>query len=338
MKNKILLLSMVIILATSLVVGGCAAPTPAETYTFTVASAWEETHPNNEPLRHLIDSVNAKCETKDGKLILKWVGGPETFKAKDLPDACRAGSVDLFLSSNLYYAGVVPQSNYTCLPYAWSFDNVSEMWHAGIGDLVDKAWQKKGIKVLGFFSILGFYFFRTEPFTKLSDFEGKKLRVPGGLFAFLPDYLGAVATPLASAEVYGAMQRGTIDGGLQPMSSYVKYSYWEVAPYVLDSDLFVLAAWTWMSLEKFNALPASVRDKLVEIARDEEAHVVNFYKESDANWRETMKANGTKFISFSAEDEKALTEKIMKLKDKLAEQVPPEESKVLFEIYDRFAK
>jgi len=338
MKNKILLFSMVIILATSLVVGGCAAPTPAKTYTFTAAAAWEENHPNNAPLFHLIDSVNEKCETKDGKLTLTWVGGPETFKATDLPDACNAGSVDLFHSSCLYYGGVVPESNYTSLPYAWDFDTASGMWNAGINDLVDKAWQKKGIKVLDFASLLGFYFFRTEPFTKLSDFEGKKLRVPGGLFAFLPPYLGAVSTSLASAEVYGAMQRGTIDGGLQPLVSYVKYSYWEVAPYVLDYPLFTSGAWYWVNLEKFNGLPASLQDKLVEIARDEETFAMDFWEENHVQWIETMNAQGANFISLSAEDEREMAEKVLKLKDKIAEQVPPEDSKVLFEIYDRFTK
>jgi len=236
MKSRTLFVCLGLVLVTMLV-----APTLtlAETYTWTVASAWEKTHRNVVPLLHLMDAVNGRGETKDGKLELKWVGGPETFKAKDLPDACKAGSIDFFLSSNLYYAGVVPQSMYATLPYGWSFDNASEMWHAGIDDLADKAWQKKALKVLSFESLLSFHFFLVKPFTKLSDFKGKKFRVPGGLFAFIPGYIGAVSTPLHSAEVYGAMQRGTIDGGLQPFVSYVQYSYWEVAPYVLDYPLTI---------------------------------------------------------------------------------------------------
>jgi len=335
MKKRTLLVFFSFVLGLVLLI---PTTTIAKTYEWTVVAAWEKTHPNNIPLFHLIDAVNEKCKTKDGNLELRWVGGPETFKAQDLPAACKAGSLDFFLSSNLYYPGVVPQSSYTNLPYAWNFDNASEMWHSGIDRLADEAWQKKDIKVLDLASLLGFYFFFGKPVAKLSDFEGKKLRVPGGLFAFVPGYVGAVSTVLASAEVYGALQRGTIDGGLQPLSSYVKYSYWEVAPYVLDQPLTIAAAWYWLNLKKFNSLPESLQDKLFEIARAEESYMLAFWKKEHVAWKDTMNKHGVKFITFSAEDSRALTESIMKLKEKLATQVPPEESKALFEIYDKFVK
>ena len=335
-KEKMLLAFLPFILV--IVLLGTPISTTAKTYIWAVAASWEKIHPNNVPLIHLMEIVNEKCKTKDDNLEMKWVGGPETFKEQDLPTACKVGSVDLFHSSNLYYSGVVPQSDYTSLPYGWSFENASEMWHAGIHDLVDKAWQKKDIKVLSFQSLLSFYFFLTKPFTKLSDFEGKKLRVPGGLFAYTPGYIGAVSTPLASAEVYGAMQRGMIDGGLQPFSSYVQYSYWEVAPYVLDHPLTIAGAWYWIGLKKFNDLPKSLQTKLLEIARTEEAYSVNFWKQKHEDWRKIMNDRGTKFVSFSAEDKKKTTEAIMKLKDRLAAKVPKEESEALFKIYDRFVK
>lgn len=317
---------------------GTPVSSAAKTYVWAVASSWEEGHAINGPLFHFMDTVNKQCKTKDDNLELKWVGGPETFKAADLPSAAKVGSIDFFLSSNLYYSGVVPQSDYTSLPYGWSFENVSEMWHAGIHDLVDKAWQSKGLKVLGFESLLSFNFFLTKPFAKFSDFQGKKLRVTGGLWAYAPGVIGAVATPLASAEVYGAMQRGTIDGGLQPPISYVQYSYWEVAPYVLDFPLTISGAWYWANLKKFNDLPKSLQSKLLEISRAEEAYVVNFWKKKDVEDRKIMKDHGVKFISFSSEDKKKMAESIMKLKDKLAAKVPAAESKMLFEIYDKFSK
>lgn len=330
---SVLLFSMLVLVLLSV-----PTQTLAKTFEWTVAASWEKTHPNNVPLLHFMETVNENCKTKDGNLEMKWVGGPETFKAQDLPTACSAGSLDFFHSSNLYYSGVVPQSDYTSLPYAWSFENASKMWHAGIHDLVDKAWQKKGIKVLSFQSLLGFYFFSTKPFTNLSDFEGKKLRVPGALFSFTPGYIGAVSTRLASAEVYGAMQRGMIDGGLQPLSSYVQYSYWEVAPYVLDHPLTIAGAWYWLNLKKFNSLPKSLQDKLLEIAQAEEAYSVNFWEQKHEEWKKIMNNRGVKFISFSTDDRRKFLESIMKLKEKLAVKVPAEESKILFEIYDRFAK
>jgi len=76
----------------------------------------------------------------------------------------------------------------------------------------------------------------------------------------------------------------------------------------------------------------------VEIARAEETFVVNYWRQKEAEWKETMKRHRVNFISFSAKDKKELAGAIMKLKDRLAEKVPPEESQALFAIYDRFAK
>lgn len=315
-----------------------SAQTKAKTYSFKVASAWESTHPNNVPLTHLMNSVNEKCKTKDGNLEMKWVGGPETFKAQDLPIVCRAGSIDLFHSSNLYYSGVVPQSDYSSLPYGWSFENASKMWHSGIGDLADKAWQKQGLKVLNFESLLSMYFFFTKPVSKLSDFQGKKLRVPGGILSYLPGHVGAVSTPLASSEVYGAMQHGTIDGGIQPIVSYVAYSYWEVAPYIVNHPMVTSAAWYWTSLKKFNDLPKSLQEKLVEIALAEEVYAVGYWKEKEDEWVKTVREHKGKFDPLPPEEDKKLVSCLMKLKDNLGAKIPPEESKTLFAIYDKFAK
>lgn len=335
MKSRIFMVFLIVGLV-SLTVGPTLSL--AKTYKFTVASAWEKTHPNNIPLFHLMKALNNKGKTKDGNLDFRWLGGPETFKASDLPDACRAGSVDFFLSSNLYYEGMVPECSFTSLPYGWSFEDASKMFHSGIDALVDTAWQKKGLKVVDFQSLLGFYFFMHKPFDKLSDFEGKKIRVPGGLFAYLPDFLGAVSTPLASAETYGALQRGTIDGALQPFSSYVTYSYWEVGPYVLAHPLTINGTWYWTNLDKFKSLPLSLQKKFMEVVRSEEPYDINFWKSKNTAWHNVLRKHNVKFITFSPADQKEFLRKIMKLKDIVAKQVPPEESKKLFEIYDKFAK
>jgi len=341
MKNKaypqLTMYFTAILISFPLLFGALAEKALAKTYTLTLASAWEKNHPNNAGLLHFVETVNATCETKDGKLNLRWVGGPETFKARDLPDACKAGSVDFYYSAVNYYAGAVPQTDFTSLP-GWNFDNASELWHAGIHKLVDAAWQKKGLKVLSFGSVLSHNFFLTKSFTNLSDFQGKKLRVPGGLYSFIPGYIGAVSTRLASAEVYGAMQRGTIDGGLQPMASYVKYGYWDVAPYVLDYPLASLGAWYWVNLNKFNNLPSSIQKKIIEIARDEETYVLSYWEKGHSKWMDTMMKKGTKFITITAAEKSEFTKKLKNLRDEMAKRVPPEESKELFKIYDNFFK
>lgn len=336
MKRLGLVLSSCSVAAVSILFVPSAAA--AQTYTLNVASSWEKTHVNNTAYLHLIDTVNAKAKTADGNIVMKWVGGPETFKAQDLPDATRAGSIDWFYASNLYYTGVVPQSSYTTLPYAWSFDNASEMWHSKIGELSDRAWEKKkGLRVMDFASLLSFYFFTKEPFTQLSDFQGKKLRVPGGLFSYIPQYMGAVSTKLASAETYGAIERGTINGAFQPLASYIQYSYWDVAPYLLNTPFTIAGAWYWANAKKIDSLPKSLQNKLAEILKEEEKFCIQFWRSKQDAWLADVKKHNVKLVNFSKEDSKKLQNSISRLKDKLAEQVPADEAKEVFAVYDKFA-
>lgn len=310
----------------------------AKTYVLKVASAYGKHSVFFETLHHLMDKVNANCKTQDGNIEMKWIGGPETFKARDLPIAAKAGSVDYFYGFPAYYAGIVPEYNLVSIPYAWTFKNAEEIWKAGIGKMMDKATQRAGLKLIRFSAVIPFYFFSTKPFSKLADFKGKKLRVPGGLFAYLPRYMGATSVKLASAEVYMAMKMKTIDGGLQPLGSYTEFGYWEVAPYVLDYPLMIGGSgMEWMSLKKFNSLPKSLQNKLLEIANGDIGYSVNWWKEKAAAWIRTMKSHGSKFIPISRADKARMRNIVLKLRDRVAEKLPKESAEA-FKIYDKFAK
>ncbi len=312
--------------------------TPKKTYTLNVASAYGKDSIYNEALFHLIDTVNANCKTDDGNIEMNWVGGPETFKATDLPDVTKAGSVDYFYGFPGYYVGMVPEYNLVGIPYAWNFDNAEAIWNEGIGTMMDEASQRAGLKMVRFSAVIPFYFFMTKPFDKLADFQGKKLRVPGGLFSYLPAHMGATSVKLASAEVYMGMKTGTIDGGLQPLGSYTDYSYWEVAPYVFDYPVLVGGSGCeWMSLKKFNSLPVSLQTKLLEIASDDIGWSVDWWERKAGEWIGIMKEHGSQFVSLSAEDKAEMQSIILKLKDKVAEDLP-EKSAQAFKIYDKYAK
>ena len=100
-------------------------------------------------LIHLMEIVNEKCKTKDDKLEPKWVGGPETFKEQDLPMPVKLVVLISFTAPTYTILEEFPRVTTPHFRMAGVL-NASEMWHAGIHDLADKAWQKEDIKVLSF--------------------------------------------------------------------------------------------------------------------------------------------------------------------------------------------
>jgi TRAP-type C4-dicarboxylate transport system substrate-binding protein len=108
--------------------------------------------------------------------------------------------------------------------------------------------------------ILGPTFFGTrqvglKPKKKIStpaDMSGIKLRMPAGdAWQLLGRSLGANPTPLAYAEVYTALQTGTIDGQDNPLPNVQNMKFYEVmsqivlTSHLVGFDLLTLNLKTW---------------------------------------------------------------------------------------------
>lgn len=76
----------------------------------------------------------------------------------------------------------------------------------GYGD-----WRDSGVIFLGSFSTPSYYFICRESLTTLADFEGKRIRMPGGGWARFGQEIKAVSVNVPSNEIYEAFERGTID-------------------------------------------------------------------------------------------------------------------------------
>ncbi len=64
---------------------------------------------------------------------------------------------------------------------------------------------------------------------KPEDMKGMKLRVPPApLFLMFTKSVGANATPIAFAEVYLALQQGTVDGQENPLPTIMAKKFYEV--------------------------------------------------------------------------------------------------------------
>src|SRR6195256_534374 len=70
--------------------------------------------------------------------------------------------------------------------------------------------------------------------TKPEDMKGMKLRVPPApLFLMFTKSVGANATPIAFAEVYLALQQGTVDGQENPLPTIMAKKFYEVQSHIV---------------------------------------------------------------------------------------------------------
>src|SRR5947208_1595833 len=90
---------------------------------------------------------------------------------------------------------------------------------------------------------------------KPDDMKGMKLRVPPApLFLMFTKSVGANATPIAFAEVYLALQQGTVDGQENPLPTIMAKKFYEVQSHVIltghitESLVTVLGSHVWSKL------------------------------------------------------------------------------------------
>jgi tripartite ATP-independent transporter DctP family solute receptor len=90
---------------------------------------------------------------------------------------------------------------------------------------------------------------------KPEDMKGMKLRVPPApLFLMFTKSVGANATPIAFAEVYLALQQGTVDGQENPLPTIMAKKFYEVQSHVIltghitESLLTIVGSHVWPKL------------------------------------------------------------------------------------------
>lgn len=90
---------------------------------------------------------------------------------------------------------------------------------------------------------------------KPEDMSGLKIRVPDApLYKMFPEAVGANPTPIAFAEVYLALQTGTVDAQENPLPTIQAKKFYEVQKYIAltghitDALLSIVSGQTWSSL------------------------------------------------------------------------------------------
>ena len=125
---------------------------------------------------------------------------------------------------------------------------------------------------------------------KPEDMKGMKLRVPPApLFLMFTKSVGANATPIAFAEVYLALQQGTVDGQENPLPTIMAKKFYEVQSHIIlsghitESLLTIVGSHVWPKLndpEKkiFEEVLTEAANKATKQIRDSEQKMAEEFR------------------------------------------------------------
>lgn len=174
------------------------------------------------------------AETGD-RIKVKHFPSGQLAEDADMPMAIPTGQVKFGWVTLNGWSGVFPDVKIADAPTGLTMKQLEGATDAenGIKAVLDAQFREKGSTLLAVTPLGPTVFVTNEPATAPRDFAGKKIRVYSEGTANLAQAIGAAPVQLPFADVYTALQRGTIDGAITGFQGVGSQKMYEVAKYVL---------------------------------------------------------------------------------------------------------
>lgn len=252
--------------AAALVAALVAAPAAAETW-----RAWN-IHPADYPNGVAMDEWAAAVEeATGGEVAVEVFHGGVLGSQPDAIEQMQAGALEAANFNMGPMGPVVPATNVLSLPFLFrSVEQMHEAMDGEIGERFAAALEEEGIVALSWFDSGSRSLYNSKgPIETPADVEGLKFRVMNNdLYVDMIDALGGNATPMAYAEVFGALQTGVIDGAENNWPSYDSSNHFEAAQYYSITDHLILPECLCVAGSVWDPLPEDTKEAIRGAARD----------------------------------------------------------------------
>ncbi len=218
-------------------------------------------------------------------------------KETDINQGLTLGTVDIIYTGQLFAGRTYGPLAIAGAPYMFRDFNHWKKYATSplFTELADGYRQKSGgNKVLAITYYGERHVTSNKSINRPEDMKGLKIRVPDApLYTMFPRAVGANPTPIAFAEVYLALQNGTVDAQENPLPTIDAKKFYEVQKYIVltghitDALLTIVGGPTWSKLT-----PADQKifeDVLKEAATRATTEIVDIEKKMSAEFEKRGK-------------------------------------------------
>jgi tripartite ATP-independent transporter DctP family solute receptor len=218
---------------------------------------WAHVYETSEPYHKYALWAGEEIKKRtNGKYEIQVFPASSLGKESDINQGLTLGTVDIILTGASFAGNTYKPLAVTYFPFIFrDSDHLLKYGKSEVfAELARGYDEKSGNKV----TALTYYGARhvtstaARPITKPEDMKGLKIRVPdAAAYLAFPRALGANATPIAFAEVYLALQNGTVDAQENPLPTIEAKKFYEVQKnisltgHIVDSLLTVLSGQLW---------------------------------------------------------------------------------------------
>lgn len=192
--------------------------------------------PNHDNIVHFVPPLAESLNRQTGgRIDIRHYPAGQLAEDVDMPIAIPTGKVKFGWTTVAGWSGTVPDVGIIDRPTGLTMMQLARAsdMQGGIREVLDKQFQEKGATLLALTDIGPPALVSNKKITKPSDLKGMRVRVYSEGSAQMARAFGAAPLQMAFAEVYTAMQRGTIDAAMMGFQGVASQRMNEVAGYVL---------------------------------------------------------------------------------------------------------
>jgi TRAP-type C4-dicarboxylate transport system substrate-binding protein len=230
-------------------------------------------------------------QKSNGRIKVSFSWGSALGKIPEYYDLTVRGVCDVGLANPVQCAKeLFPMAEISTLPFNFpsATKHTKALWALYKKGYLDKTMDDEKVKTLFIAGDAGSGLLTyKKKVTTLADVRGLKLHCVPGRQVDIAEAIGAVPVSMAGAEIYMALQTGTIDGHTKGYSPLPRFKWCEVTKYVTEPKLGSVFFSVFMNRKKYNKLPKDIQAIIDEMAMD------NKYGFIAAKQMDQLTENGT---------------------------------------------
>lgn len=288
----------------------------AEEYHLRISLETAPNHSRNISMQKFVDTLNEKS---GGKIKAEIFPGAQLGPDRDMPKKLATGSIEMGAVGTWLLSSVVPNADISRMPpfYGRSLEETYAVVDGPVGQEINEEIEKKlRVKVLGKWLDLGFTnsYTRTKPIKTVADFEGMKIRVPGGAVA-INQYKSFGANPVVIPwpDLPLALIQSTVDGAQTTSESVRSAKLWDSGiKYAFEEDQNVSQYVPLVSVQFWNKLPKDLQKMVTDTWEARIGDMREFAQERQKSAKQDLIKEGIAFVVPNKEERAAGRKLLMK--------------------------
>jgi tripartite ATP-independent transporter DctP family solute receptor len=276
---------------------------------------WAHVYETAEPYH--TESVWAADEIKkrsNGKFEIQVFPASTLGKETDINQGLTLGTVDMIISGPSFAARTYPRFGIAYYPFIFRDGDhlIAYSKSPVFQEMVKEFREKTGIQVTAYTYYGARHTTAQKAFTNCAGMKGIKIRVPDvPAYRATPESCGANPTPIAFAEVYLALQNGTVEAQENPLTTIEAKKFFEVQKAIMLTGHIVDGLTTQIAPHVWSKLSDAEKKLFTDVTQEAAVRATAKIKAREAELVDEFKKKGLQIVQV---DRKSFQDAVLKNK------------------------